>query len=301
MGKILRSTTILAGGAGAFTGCGGGDSGLASMPEVGPALEQSTETAVSFSVPDDAYYGPEGSKLTLGSQSVPEKYIGESCNANVSFTNSGGGQGDISYHPNNDLRVSSGGDSITIDNIEGKGRPNPISGSGEVILSDTVSLYLIFGSGEVSSGGFTVNVNCPQPIETTTTSSPVTTSTSIVETTTTTTTTTIPIDSTTSSSSSSVPVESTPTESSTTSSTTTEPGTVATVIDSTTSTTDAPQVSTPKRNNGTTPPTTATRPTGQLPSTCFAYPCGGTADYQAGSPGIPQYSSSHALGALSLG
>jgi hypothetical protein len=121
------------------------------------ALAQTTE-GFSFDLPHQVIRGETGTTHALGAFEVPSNLVGASCTFEAVADNN------ISVHPGNDVIMSSGGDSVTLPNIErAPGAVTPSNGS--ITLGDTINVTLFLGTDNgngrgVYSGGFTVNVIC---------------------------------------------------------------------------------------------------------------------------------------------
>jgi len=121
------------------------------------ALAQTTE-GFSFDLPHQVIRDDTGTTHALGAFDVPSNLVGASCTFEAVADNN------ISVHPGNDVIMSSGGDSVTLPNIErAPGAVTPSNGS--ITLGDTINVTLFLGTDNgngrgVYSGGFTVNVSC---------------------------------------------------------------------------------------------------------------------------------------------
>ena len=109
--------------------------------------------------------GAPGSEATVGSLDVPFQYQGLPCEVELI------GENNESTHPNNDLTIKTGDESYTFKDIEsvafGAGAVN-----GTMVLGGVVVLTLTFGADGVTSGGYAVTFDCPDPVITTTTTAP---------------------------------------------------------------------------------------------------------------------------------
>ncbi|MEM9746125.1 MAG: hypothetical protein AAF945_05480 [Actinomycetota bacterium] len=104
---------------------------------------------------DGAVGGNVGEVIVLTEQPVADEFVGAECLATLRAENNS------SVHPGNDLIVSSGGTSTRLDDVEGS-PGNVISGTGPVVLGDTITVELEFGQDGRSSGGLTVELDCEQ-------------------------------------------------------------------------------------------------------------------------------------------
>jgi hypothetical protein len=127
------------------------------------ALAQTTEE-FSFDIPHLVIRDDTGTTHALETVNVPSNLVGASCTFEAVAGNN------ISVHPGNDLIMSSGGDSVTLPDVErAPGAVTPSNGS--ITLGDTIDVTLFLGTDNgngrgVFSGGFTVNVSCtdePEP------------------------------------------------------------------------------------------------------------------------------------------
>ncbi|MEM9037515.1 MAG: hypothetical protein AAGA99_13445 [Actinomycetota bacterium] len=111
---------------------------------------------------------PEGSVTLLASPAVPPEAVGLTCTGEATTSNQG------SVHPNNDLIVETGGQSVVFEDVEDiPGRT--ITASGSFVLGDTFTVSLLMGPDEVFSGGIVIAVECEPPATTTTTEATTTT------------------------------------------------------------------------------------------------------------------------------
>jgi hypothetical protein len=127
------------------------------------ALAQTTEE-FSFDLPHQVIRDDTGTTHALETVDVPSNLVGASCTFEAVADNN------ISVHPGNDLIMSSGGDSVTLADVErAPGAVTPSNGS--ITLGDTINVALFLGTDNgngrgVFSGGLTVNVSCidePEP------------------------------------------------------------------------------------------------------------------------------------------
>lgn len=135
-----------------------------------PAYASDGEIVLPFQV----LRGLEGSELVLYDGPMP--VVGEECT--VIARDAGN---NTSVHPGNDLKLTTGGESIYFEDVE-RDRNVSTPGSGQITPGDTGQVVLVFGPDEVYSADLVLEFTC-QPASTTTSS---TTSTTLVETTTTT-------------------------------------------------------------------------------------------------------------------
>jgi hypothetical protein len=106
---------------------------------------------------DTGAFGDPGTHLVLGSASVPAGEAGLSCDVVIDIGNND------SIHPDSDITVSTGSDSVVFPNTEGqKGDPGPVT--EKMVLGDTITVTLTFGADGVFSGSGTVDLGpCVSP------------------------------------------------------------------------------------------------------------------------------------------
>ncbi len=110
-----------------------------------------------------------GSTTVLATRDTPSDLVGENCLVVAQAKNQS------SVHPGNDLIVASGGDSITLADVERAGGVLT-EASDYLTLGATITVSLRMGRDGVFSGGLTISAECPPPT-TTTTAGPTTTTT----------------------------------------------------------------------------------------------------------------------------
>jgi hypothetical protein len=121
---------------------------------------------VDISIPVDTIVrGPAGSEHVLAVVEVPLESRAETCQATAVARNQD------SQHPDSDLRISSGVNSVAILDVENTAN-GTVFGGGLITLSDTITVTLTLGPDRVFSGGLRVEIDCPpfNPPSTTTTS-----------------------------------------------------------------------------------------------------------------------------------
>jgi len=123
---------------------------------------------VDLEIPEGPPYprGPEGSTL-LAAGPVDAPASGQLCDVRVTSTNN------RSVHPGNALLIRSGASSVTIPNVESESFMTAIFDDA-LTLDGPVSVYFLFGAGEVFSAGFHITLIC-NPTTTTTISETTTT------------------------------------------------------------------------------------------------------------------------------
>lgn len=106
---------------------------------------------------DTGAFGDPGTQLVLGSASVPAGEAGLSCDVVIDIGNN------ESIHPDSDVTVSTGSDSVVFPNTEGqRGDPGPVT--EKMVLGDTITVTLTFGADGVFSGSGSVDLGaCVSP------------------------------------------------------------------------------------------------------------------------------------------
>ena len=125
---------------------------------------------------DTVVTGPEGSEHVLASEEVPDDLVGSECNVSAVSTNQG------SVHPGNDLVISSNGDQLVLEDVEGEAFGEREL-EGPLTLGAELTVTLVLGPDGVFSAGMVVEVRCTAT-ETTTTIGADTTTTTVMGTTT---------------------------------------------------------------------------------------------------------------------
>lgn len=111
---------------------------------------------------DSVAFGDEGEIIEVASVTVEPELVGSTCSLELEADNNG------SVHPDNDLIVTTGGQSGTIPDVESE--PGQVTIVDEdVVLGETVVVELQFGPDGVTSGGLILTFDCEaQPVPTTT-------------------------------------------------------------------------------------------------------------------------------------
>lgn len=133
------------------------------------ATPASAQEVISIPV-EGIIYGEEGSVHALEPVAVPEQFVGSACDGAAATDNNG------SVHPDTDLIISTGGTTVTIENVETKpGEGHEIK--GQISLGETVDVSVRLGADGVTSGGFVISFTCaplvPPTVAPTTTAAPV--------------------------------------------------------------------------------------------------------------------------------
>jgi hypothetical protein len=124
---------------------------------IGSSVGASTNTDQQINIPvNTVIRGDVGSSHTLSEQSIEQDLIGMTCSVDATAENQ------RSVHPGNNIVVSSGEQTVTLENVEREA--NGITkATGKLILSNTLKVTLILGEDKVFSGGLTVNLHCEEP------------------------------------------------------------------------------------------------------------------------------------------
>ena len=111
------------------------------------------------------FRGEPGSVLTVATEDVDDELVGATCEAELTDRNN------ESVHPNNDLIISSGTWSETVEDFESE----PLSSNvipGQITLGETVVVQIKFGSDGVSSAGLDLIFDCTNAVFPTTSTVP---------------------------------------------------------------------------------------------------------------------------------
>ncbi len=104
--------------------------------------------------------GAEGTEVLVASAAVPASFVGLDCDVFADVRNQ------ESVHPGNDLIIVTGGRRVVIAEFESD--PNQVTTDTEsVVMTDSVEVSVRFGPDGISSGGFSVSIDC-RPAPTTT-------------------------------------------------------------------------------------------------------------------------------------
>lgn len=111
--------------------------------------------------------GDPGTIVEVANVEVPADLVGQTCLATLHIQNNG------SIHPENDLIVTTAGESFVFENYE-KTAGQSTLGSGEIEMGENVLVELKFGTTGRTSGEFVITFDCeePPPETTTTTVAP---------------------------------------------------------------------------------------------------------------------------------
>ena len=96
-----------------------------------------------------------GSTTELASEDVDEEYVGMDCMVKAIALNQG------SVHPGNNLVVASGGDSVTLEDVEREAGVNTIA-NDDLTLGNVVTVSLVMGEDDVFSAGIKVKLYCEE-------------------------------------------------------------------------------------------------------------------------------------------
>jgi hypothetical protein len=129
----------------------------------GVAQAQEVQPLPTITIPvETVVEGPEDSQLLLATESLADEGIPAGTVCNVSFVRNN----NESVHLDNNLFVRSGTDVVFIPNFESIAGPPPPEelpfGAELTVDGVSVTVSLEFGPDEVSSGGFTITLDCIQ-------------------------------------------------------------------------------------------------------------------------------------------
>ncbi|MGH8911890.1 MAG: hypothetical protein ACRDVD_05205 [Acidimicrobiia bacterium] len=222
--------------------------GLASFSLVIASGASAQDVSLEIPLPTVVKASP-GSEHVLASEDVPQDLVGRTCSIRAIAANQ------ESVHPGNDLVISSNGDLLLLEDVEGEAFGESAR-EGQLTLGNELTVTLILGSDGVFSAGMVVEVRCPAPDTTTTTTKP--SSTTTPETT--------------------IPTTSTVPDTTTT---TTVAGTTTSTVSATTTSTEATTTTMGETTTSTIGDTTSTAP-GATSTTPSTLPFTGGSDAAAG-------------------
>jgi hypothetical protein len=114
---------------------------------------------------DNIVEGEEGDVIQVASETVDPELVGATCAAELTDTNN------ESTHPNNDLIITSGEWTATVEDVETEANSSTTI-PGEITLGETVVVEIRLGPDGVSSGGFALTFDCEQEVAPATTEPP---------------------------------------------------------------------------------------------------------------------------------
>lgn len=155
---LIIAATLILGGVAVFTAIRLYQ--LRSEPVAPNAPESSPQAAnegVILTIPIDTVVRGAGEHI-LSDEAYPQ-YSGKVCAVKVTARNQ------ESVHPGNDLRVSSGSDSVLLEDVENEANAEVVA-SGDLTLGDRITVTLIMGPDQLFSGGLDVELNCIDPTPT---------------------------------------------------------------------------------------------------------------------------------------
>jgi hypothetical protein len=129
----------------------------------GVAQAQEVQPLPTITIPvETVVEGPEDSQLLLATESLTDEGIPAGTVCNVTFVRNN----NESVHLDNNLFIRSGTDAVFIPNFESIAGPPPPEelpfGAELTVDGISVTVSLEFGPDEVSSGGFTITLDCIQ-------------------------------------------------------------------------------------------------------------------------------------------
>lgn len=146
--------------------------GAAAALTLGLAAPAGAQAELLLEIPiDGVTYGEEGDRILVASANVPSNFVGETCLV------TGDADNQESVHPGNNLEIVAGDQVLVVPDVESEADLATHFGEfGEI--TPTIEVYIVLGVDGVSSGGFSVSVDCsvmPPEESTTTTEAPPTT------------------------------------------------------------------------------------------------------------------------------
>ncbi len=141
--------------------------GLVSLALFSFAAPASAIDDISIDI-DGVVRGDPGDVITVATTTVDPELVGATCEAELTDRNN------ESTHPNNDLIVTSGGESAVFEDVETEANSTTVI-PGDITLGETVVVEIRLGEDGVSSGGLDLVFDCTNAVSPTTTEAPATT------------------------------------------------------------------------------------------------------------------------------
>lgn len=126
---------------------------ISSMSGVATATNNSTE--ISIPVSTVVRNIGVGKSKVLATKDVDQQYEGMTCSVKAGAENQG------SVHPGNNLVITSGNNSVTLEDVERAPKVTTVA-SGELTLGEQVSVSLVMGQDNVFSAGMNVVLACEE-------------------------------------------------------------------------------------------------------------------------------------------
>lgn len=134
----------------------------------GSLMATPTAALEIISIPiDQVTTGAAGDVVLVATLDVPDEFVGKTCSLIGTTDNQ------ESVHEGNDLLITTGSHTIVIPNFEDEGFIVHQDGEVEAI-AESIEVSVRLGPDGVSSGGFRVDLDCPEEPSTTTTVPPTT-------------------------------------------------------------------------------------------------------------------------------
>ena len=124
-----------------------------------PAVSASSSIHIVVAV-TTVVFGSEDDVVELASEDVPEEFQGQTCTVKAVSQNQ------VSVHPDNDLRVVSGGSSVLLKDVEAV-LGGTVEADGTLVLGSEIVVSLLLGPDGVFSAGIEIEVDCTPPVTTT--------------------------------------------------------------------------------------------------------------------------------------
>ncbi|MEL7158773.1 MAG: hypothetical protein AAFN30_19550 [Actinomycetota bacterium] len=106
--------------------------------------------------PDEVVRAEPGSVVTVAQEAIPAELVGQVCSVRIATANGS------SVHPGNAVITTTGGQSVETPGVEDSPE-GQVTMIDSLTLGDTLTLQLRMGPDGLSSLGFTVAVDCPDP------------------------------------------------------------------------------------------------------------------------------------------
>lgn len=118
----------------------------------GTAGQASADIDLSINI-DGILRGEPGQVIQVASSDVPAEFVGQRCDL------AGRTWNQTSIHPDTDLLIVNGDQTLILQDVEDEGNVEHSGGTFETV-SDSIEVFVRLGPDGISSGGFTVTLDC---------------------------------------------------------------------------------------------------------------------------------------------